>query len=218
MSSSLGVIGGADGPTVIVVSGSIAGPVLWTFFGALALMAVLYAALYRRGRGKTVCLALAAVFCVAADQAVKLLVVSTMQLGETGRFLPPLLQLTRVHNYGAAWSSFSGARWLLVILTAAGMAAIAWLLVKIVRHPLGQWSLAIILGGGIGNLIDRVRLGYVVDMLETMFIDFPVFNVADVFVVCGTVGALIYYLAFYSKSDEKNWGNKADGTDPAADK
>lgn len=218
MSSSLGVIGGADGPTVIVVSGSIAGPVLWTFFGALALMAVLYAALYRRGRGKTVCLALAAVFCVAADQAVKLLVVSTMQLGETGRFLPPLLQLTRVHNYGAAWSSFSGARWLLVILTAAGMAAIAWLLVKIVRHPLGQWSLAWILGGGIGNLIDRVRLGYVVDMLETMFIDFPVFNVADVFVVCGTVGALIYYLAFYSKSDEKNWGNKADGTDPAADK
>lgn len=218
MSSSLGVISGADGPTVIVVSGSIAGPVLWTFFGALALMAVLYAALYRRGRGKTVCLALAAVFCVAADQAVKLLVVSTMQLGETGRFLPPLLQLTRVHNYGAAWSSFSGARWLLVILTAAGMAAIAWLLVKIVRHPLGQWSLAWILGGGIGNLIDRVRLGYVVDMLETMFIDFPVFNVADVFVVCGTVGALIYYLAFYSKSDEKNWGNKADGTDPAADK
>ena len=218
MSSSLGVIGGADGPTAIVVSGSIAGPVLWTFFGALALMAVLYAALYRRGRGKTVCLALAAVFCVAADQAVKLLVVSTMQLGETGRFLPPLLQLTRVHNYGAAWSSFSGARWLLVILTAAGMAAIAWLLVKIVRHPLGQWSLAWILGGGIGNLIDRVRLGYVVDMLETMFIDFPVFNVADVFVVCGTVGALIYYLAFYSKSDEKNWGNKADGTDPAADK
>ena len=218
MSSSLGVIGGADGPTVIVVSGSIAGPVLWTFFGALALMAVLYAALYRRGRGKTVCLALAAVFCVAADQAVKLLVVSTMQLGETGRFLPPLLQLTRVHNYGAAWSSFSGARWLLVILTAAGMAAIAWLLVKIVRHPLGQWSLAWILGGGIGNLIDRVRLGYVVDMLETMFIDFPVFNVADVFVVCGTVGALIYYLAFYSKSDEKNWGNKADGTDPAANK
>jgi len=69
-----------------------------------------------------------------------------------------------------------------------------------------------------GNLIDRVRLGYVVDMLDTMFMDFPVFNVADVFVVCGTVCALIYYLAFYSKSDEKNWGNKVDGTDPAANK
>ena len=138
--------------------------------------------------------------------------------GESEPLLPPLLQLTRVHNYGAAWSSFSGARWLLIALTATGMCAIAWLLVKIVRHPLGQWSLAIILGGGIGNLIDRVRLGYVVDMLDTMFMDFPVFNVADVFVVCGTVCALIYYLAFYSKSDEKNWGNKVDGTDPAANK
>lgn len=216
--NDIGVIGGADGTTQIVVSGSIGGPILWSFFGALALMAILYFCFYRRSKGKAVCLALAAVLCVAADQAVKWLVVNTMLLGESEPLLPPLLQLTRVHNYGAAWSSFSGARWLLIALTAAGMCAIAWLLVKIVRHPLGQWSLAIILGGGIGNLIDRVRLGYVVDMLDTMFMDFPVFNVADVFVVCGTVCALIYYLAFYSKSDEKNWGNKVDGTDPAANK
>ena len=216
--NDIGVIGSADGATLIVVSGSIGGPILWSFFGALALMVILYFAFYRRGKGKAVCLALAAVFCVAADQAVKFLVVNTMPLGRSEKLLPPLLQLTRVHNYGAAWSSFSGARWLLIALTAAGMCAIAWLLVKIVRHPLGQWSLAIILGGGIGNLIDRVRLGYVVDMLDTMFMDFPVFNVADVFVVCGTVCALIYYLAFYSKSDEKNWENKTHETDPSANK
>ena len=163
------------------------------------------------------------VFAAVRDAAFKhkLLSVGTVLCAAASvlaSLLPPLLRLTRVHNYGAAWSSFSGARWLLIALTAAGMCAIAWLLVKIVRHPLGQWSLAIILGGGIGNLIDRVRLGYVVDMLDTMFMDFPVFNVADVFVVCGTVCALIYYLAFYSKSDEKNWGNKVDGTDPAANK
>ena len=155
---------------------------------------------------------------LGADQWVKAWVVGHLQVGETTSLFPGFLELMRVPNYGAAWSSFSGARWLLIALTAAGMCAIAWLLVKIVRHPLGQWSLAIILGGGIGNLIDRVRLGYVVDMLDTMFMDFPVFNVADVFVVCGTVCALIYYLAFYSKSDEKNWGNKVDGTDPAANK
>ena len=142
--NNIGVIGGADGTTQIVVSGSIGGPILWIFFGALALMVILYAAFYRRGKGKAVCLALAAVFCVAADQAVKFLVVNTMSPGESEPLLPPLLQLTRVHNYGAAWSSFSGARWLLIALTAAGMCAIAWLLVKIVRHPLGQWSLAII--------------------------------------------------------------------------
>ena len=216
--NDIGVIGSADGETVIVTSGGIAGPILWSFFGALALMAILDVAFYRRSKGKAVCLALATGFCVAADQIVKVLVVHTLALGESARLLPPLLQLTRVHNYGAAWSSFSGARWLLIALTAAGMAVVAWLLVRIVRHPLGQWSLACILGGGIGNLIDRVRLGYVVDMFETMFMDFPVFNVADIFVVCGTVCALIYYLAFYSKSDEKNWGNKDHGTDPAANK
>ena len=216
--NDIGVIGSADGATQIVVSGSIGGPILWSFFGALALMAILYFCFYRRSKGKAVCLALAAVLCVAADQAVKWLVMHTMVLGSSQPLLPPLLQLTRVHNYGAAWSSFSGARWLLIGLTAAGMCVLIWLLVKIVRHPLGQWSLAIILGGGIGNLIDRVRLGYVVDMLDTMFMDFPVFNVADVFVVCGTVCALIYYLAFYSKSDEKNWENKTHGTDPSANK
>lgn len=71
--NDIGVIGGADGTTQIVVSGSIGGPILWIFFGALALMVILYAAFYRRGKGKAVCLALAAVFCVAADQAVKFL-------------------------------------------------------------------------------------------------------------------------------------------------
>ena len=106
--NNIGVIGGADGTTQIVVSGSIGGPILWIFFGALALMVILYAAFYRRSKGKAVCLALAAVFCVAADQAVKFLVVNTMSLGESEPLLPPLLQLTRVHNYGAAWSSFSG--------------------------------------------------------------------------------------------------------------
>ena len=216
--NNIGVIGGADGTTQIVVSGSIGGPILWIFFGALALMVILYAAFYRRGKGKAVCLALAAVFCVAADQAVKFLVVNTMSPGESEPLLPPLLQLTRVHNYGAAWSSFSGARLLLIALTAAGMGLLIWLLVRVVRHPLGQWALACIIGGGIGNLIDRVRLGYVVDMLDTMFIDFPVFNVADVFVVCGTVLAMIYYLAFYSKYDEKKQEKKIDGADPAADK
>ena len=202
--NNIGVIGGADGTTQIVVSGSIGGPILWIFFGALALMVILYAAFYRRGKGKAVCLALAAVFCVAADQAVKFLVVNTMSPGESEPLLPPLLQLTRVHNYGAAWSSFSGARWLLIALTAAGMCAIAWLLVKIVRHPLGQWSLAIILGGGIGNLIDRMAQGYVVDFIRFAFWDrFPTFNVADIAITVGVALLLIYILFIEGKKEKK---------------
>ena len=207
--NDIGVIGGADGTTQIVVSGSIGGPILWIFFGALALMVILYAAFYRRGKGKAVCLALAAVFCVAADQAVKFLVVNTMSPGESEPLLPPLLQLTRVHNYGAAWSSFSGARWLLIALTAAGMCAIAWLLVKIVRHPLGQWSLAIILGGGIGNLIDRVLNGVVVDYINVLFMRFAIFNFADI-CVCVGVGLLMLAVLLDSFKKDKTAEPKAD--------
>ena len=157
--------------------------------------------------------------CVAGDQLLKWWVTAHLEMGQSAPLLPGVVQLTRLHNTGAAWSSFSGKTGLLAIVTIVLMLAVAWLLVKkIVRHPLGQWSLACILGGGIGNLIDRVRLGYVVDMLDTMFMDFPVFNVADVFVVCGTICALIYYLAFYGKYDEKHRENKTDGTDPAANK
>ena len=122
---------------------------------------------------------------LGADQWVKAWVVGHLQMGETTSLFPGFLELMRVHNYGAAWSSFSGARWLLIALTAAGMCAIAWLLVKIVRHPLGQWSLAIILGGGIGNLIDRVLNGEVVDYINPLFIDFAVFNFADILVCVG---------------------------------
>lgn len=216
-SSTLGMIGGADGPTAIFVSGGIAPFVFAIFFASLALMAILYLALYRRGKGKGFSLALASFLCIVSDQLIKALVVLALPLGGTEDLLPPLLRLARVHNYGAAWSSFSGARWFLIALTAIGMGVLAWLLIKIVRHPLGQWSLACVIGGGIGNLIDRVRLGYVVDMFETMFMDFPVFNVADIFVVCGTICAAVYYLAFYSKSDEKNW-EKRNGADPSANK
>lgn len=158
--------------------------------------------------------ALAAAAVVALDQWVKAYIVANFALGESAAFLPHLLDLHYVRNFGAAWSSFSGERWLLIGVTAVGMAALAWLLVKIVRHPLGVWALTAVIGGGIGNLIDRVRLGYVVDMFDCAFIDFPVFNVADCFVVCGTAAALVYYLWIYPNTDVKNW-EKDHGTDPA---
>lgn len=69
------------------------------------------------------------------------------------------------------------------------MAGIAALLVKkVFSHPLAMWTLTLALGGGLGNLIDRVRLGYVVDMFNFQFIRYPVFNVADIFVVVGIIG------------------------------
>ena len=212
MSSSLGVIGGADGPTAIFITGSLTSAILTPVLVCVALMLLLYVLLYRRGRAKPLCCALSVLAIIAADQMAKLATL-TLELGETADFLPPILRLRRVHNYGAAWSSLSGARWLLIAATAIGIAALIWLLIKIVRHPLGFWALTMVVGGGLGNLIDRIFRGYVVDMLDVMLFNYPVFNVADCFVVVGTVAGLVYYLKYYAESDAKNW-EKKDGADP----
>ena len=158
--------------------------------------------------------ALGAAWVVIVDRYVKLLVMQSLDLGGTAPLLPGLLRLQHVHNDGAAWSSFSGARWLLVGVTALGLGALFWFVTRIVRHPLGVWSLWLVIGGGVGNLIDRVQLGYVVDMFAAEFIDFPVFNVADIFVTCGVAAGAVYYLKYYEKYDAKKpEREEADGTD-----
>ena len=119
--------------------------------------------------------------------------------------IPGFVELTRVHNYGAAWSSFSGSKWLLIIVTSVIVAAVAVVLIRrVVRHSLGVAAGCLIISGGLGNIIDRLRLGYVVDMFHFEFWpSYPVFNVADMCVVFGVVLAAIYYLWFYEKYDKK---------------
>lgn len=212
MTDSIGIIGGADGPTAVLVAGSVGSGILRYF---AVLLVILAAAIYFAKSRKLYRFfaVMGGAWVVIIDQWVKLLVSWTMALGETAALLPPLVRLRRVHNYGAAWSSFSGARWLLIGVTAVGLGVLVWLLAKIVRHPLGVWSLTLVIAGGIGNLIDRVRVGYVVDMFEFMFTSFPVFNVADIFVTCGTVAAAIYYFVCYEKYDAKNFKEKTDESD-----
>ena len=138
------------------------------------------------------------------DQWFKHWITVNLPLGETMPFLPGFMQLRTVHNYGAAWSSFSGMRWLLVAVTCCIVAVVAVALVRrIVRHPFGVAAGFLIISGGLGNIIDRVRLGYVVDMFDFHFMNYPVFNVADICVVCGAVLAVVYYLWFYEKYDKK---------------
>jgi len=130
-------------------------------------------------------------------------------------FLPGIVELTRVHNYGAAWSSFSGQKWMLLGVSGIIVAVMAVLLAKrVVRHPLGVAGCMLVISGGVGNLIDRARLGYVVDMFHFEFWpSYPVFNVADICVVCGAVIAAVYYMWFYDKYDKKESG---DGPSDAA--
>ena len=83
------------------------------------------------------------------------------------------------------------------------LAILALLVRRVVRHPLGVLACCLIVSGGLGNILDRVRLGYVVDMFNFQFMDYPVFIVADMCIVCGCVLGLIYYQWFYEKYDKK---------------
>ena len=150
--------------------------------------------------------------CIAGDQLLKYWVVRHLEIGQSAAFLPGLVQLTRLHNTGAAWGSFSGSTALLTAVTAVLLIAVAWLVLKkIIRHPLGLCAAMLVLGGGIGNMIDRICRGYVVDMFDLEFMDYPIFNLADCFVVVGVILGAVYYLWFYDKYD----GRKAKHDDGA---
>ena len=90
------------------------------------------------------------------------------------------------------------------VVTVLLMAAVAYLLVRrIVRHPLGVIAGVMILAGGVGNLIDRLFRGYVVDMFDLTLFSYPVFNFADCCVVVGAILGAVYYLFFYDKYDKR---------------
>ena len=135
---------------------------------------------------------------VAADQFTKYLTVANIALYQDVPFIPGLLQLTYVQNTGAAFSSFEGQQWLFALVFAVFTGLIFW---EYFQKPMGftkfeRWCIAAIYGGGLGNMIDRVRMGYVVDMIETTFMVFPVFNVADCFITCGCIALMIHLVLF----------------------
>ena len=124
---------------------------------------------------------------VVLDQLAKYLTVANIALYDAIPFIPGLLELTYIQNTGAAFSSFEGQQWLfaLIFVLFTGMILYEYFKTPKPFTALERWCIAAIYGGGLGNMIDRVRLGYVVDMIHTTFMDFPVFNVADCFITCG---------------------------------
>ncbi len=145
-------------------------------------------------------MALFALGIAAVDQITKLLVLQNIPLHTQIEVIPGVVGLTYVQNYGAAFSSFQGMQWLFAVIFALFTVGIVW---EYKKQSLGfskfeWWCIIAVYGGGLGNMIDRIRLGYVVDMIETRFIDFPVFNVADSFITCGCI-ALIAHLVLFNK-------------------
>lgn len=151
--------------------------------------------------------ALFAAGIVVADQVTKYLTVASIPLYQDVPFLPGVLNLTYVQNTGAAFSSFEGQQWLFAVIFLVFTGLIFW---EYYKKPMGflpfeRWCIAAVYGGGLGNMIDRVRMGYVVDMIETSFMEFPVFNVADIFITCGCI-LMMAHLIFCNKEfwkDEK---------------
>jgi signal peptidase II len=139
-----------------------------------------------------------AALIVAADQVTKYLTVANIALYQDVPFIPGLLGLTYVQNTGAAFSSFEGQQWLFALIFVIFTGLIFW---EYRTKYMGfskfeRWCVAAIYGGGLGNMIDRVRMGYVVDMIETTFMEFPVFNVADCFITCGCILMMAHLILF----------------------
>lgn len=144
----------------------------------------------------------AVILLVVADQVTKLLIASHYEVGQSTHVINGLLDFTYVRNRGAAFGMLADQRWIFLVLTAAIIVAIVWAWCKgYVQHVTGRIAAVLVVAGGIGNMIDRLLLGYVVDFIDVSpLFNFAVFNVADCCVTVGAVFMAVYVLFFF---DEK---------------
>lgn len=162
--------------------------------------------------------AILALVLVGVDQLVKYLVLTYIPLGGHVPFIPYLVELTYVQNTGAAFSLFNQHTWLLTLVSLVMSLVLAAALWKgFFRHPLGRVTLTLLLAGAVGNLIDRAFRGFVVDMFNVLFMNFAVFNVADICVVVGGIAAALYYL-FLAGKLEPGWKDGGDHGNKDADR
>lgn len=149
------------------------------------------------------------IILISADQAIKMWAVNILKPVKAMDFIRigdfEILGLRYTENTGAAFSSFSGARWFLVGFTLIMLIALLIFVIKCkTKNMFFLISTVMIMSGGIGNLIDRIRQGYVVDYLDVKLFNFAVFNFADICVVLGAVFALIYVFFVEPKIADKN--------------
>ena len=137
---------------------------------------------------------------IVADQIFKNWIVANIQLGDTENIWPNVLSLNYIKNDGAAWSSFSGQQWFFLILTPIVLVVALWFLWKKMAQNWYFIGLTLIIAGALGNFIDRIRQGFVVDMFLTEFINFPIFNIADILL---SVGFVLLFIAILTDKETK---------------
>lgn len=142
---------------------------------------------------------LAAVVLIALDQLSKLWIVNHIPLNTVHKFLPGIFSLTYLRNYGAAFSILQNQQWFFTVITFAVVGAACYYFVKNLQGNFWLlFGLLLIISGGLGNFIDRVRLGYVVDMVHLDFMNFAIFNVADSYL---TVGVIILFITLWKEGE-----------------
>lgn len=141
---------------------------------------------------------------IVLDQLVKAWTVANIALDTVEPFLPGFMSLAYLRNYGAAWSILQNQQWFFTIITIVAVTGLIWYYIKQIQGNIWTlFSLSLMIAGALGNFIDRIRLGYVVDMFHLDFINFPVFNVAD---ICLSVGVGILFICIMK---EESNGSKS---------
>lgn len=140
---------------------------------------------------------LAAVMLISLDQLSKQWIVNHIPLNAIRKCVPGIFSLTYLRNYGAAFSILQNQQWFFTVITLAVVGAACYYFIKNINGNFWfLFGLLLIISGGIGNFIDRLRLGYVVDMVHLDFMNFAIFNVADSYL---TVGVVILFIALWKE-------------------
>ena len=136
---------------------------------------------------------------IVLDQIVKMAIVKNLRLSEQKSVINGILSLTHLRNNGAAWSILEGQQWFFVLTTVIVLAVAIWFWLKNLSKNWYAIGLTLIISGALGNFIDRVRQGYVVDMFQLDFINFPIFNVADILL---SIGFVVLFIGILIEKDE----------------
>lgn len=136
---------------------------------------------------------------VLSDQLLKFYIQQNVPLNVSYEVIPGVLSIGYVQNFGAAWSMWLGQRWLLSIISLVALVIFGYYFKKLHYNWGYGLGFSLLIGGTLGNLLDRLFSGYVVDMFELDFINFPIFNIADCALTLGVIVILITML----KDDER---------------
>ncbi len=144
------------------------------------------------------------IFSIILDQLTKMWALSVLKNGSSIKIIKDFLRFSYVENRGAAFGILQNQIWFFVIITFIMIIFLAYMFFKYKNITnISKFSIVLIAGGAIGNFIDRITRGFVVDFIDVRFgnfYDFPVFNVADSFVVCGTI--LLIILMLFNKFEK----------------